>query len=189
MEVFLIYILTANVTMFIIDISTQERMQSATREWIFIRNGGNMCRNILKRICAFALIVATIFCLPNTVFAAESEGYGENNEPVIADALLDHQKVTLAANSQNNIYVDIGNIPRFNLEFNFFASCAGGDTGAVFIYIYNPDNELMSEELVMGPNTSLSYTIFWAPAGTWRIYVLPQHVKSSVVFEVVTYNS
>lgn len=137
--------------------------------------------SITKTTCRFLSITCMIFVMLYATFSASAIEIGSNNSGIIntPDELSSKASVgqvvsgTVGINSVINLYpyLEQGNIFGRTLCIRTSSSST---SGAVFLYLYSPNGDLVSDDWIMGVSDESNEYMFLPSYGRYTLKVIAQ---------------
>lgn len=159
----------------------------------FITYNGGIKMKIKKSVSRFfGVVLATlmVICTPLSAFAAEINTPSVENsnfESSISEEGLARQSSivsgTIGANGGTiNIYPYLEQGSIFGRTICIRTS-SSSSTGAIFLYLYDKNGKLVSNDWIMGVNDSLNKYMGWADYGTYTLKIVAQVNQQPVTID------
>lgn len=166
----------------------------------FIADGGiTMKKGLFKRSISFMLAAVMLFASTTTVLAKENSNdtvvetedlsitLDLLNTIDLTDSNIDMEVIEVSidvnslsntkvgavvpANGTENIYPTLDSY--FGLYKTFYVNATSEGTKAgLFLYLYDPNGKLVSDDWIMGTNGAAKWDVFLPTSGQWRLYIV-----------------
>lgn len=175
----------------------------------FIADGGiAMKKRLFKRSLSFLLVAVMLFGTTISVLAKENSNDTDVAADVInitpdllntielTDSNIDMEVIEVSidvnplsnnqvgavvpANGTENIYPTLDSY--FGLYKTFYVNATSEGTKAgLFLYLYDPNGKLVSDDWIMGTNGAATWDVFLPTSGQWRLYIVALATEKPVV--------
>lgn len=170
-----------------------DRFQYPVAQRDLASEGGIQMKSIFKKLSVLALATFMMGTTVIPAFAAETTPTDEG-VTVAEYTLTADDSGNISARTNNIVgsvigsgqtvyyYPNLDSYIGFSKTFVAATSSAGSTTGAVFLYLYNSNGKLVSNDWIMGINDNASWSVTLPSSGTYTLKVVLSGTNGAVSF-------